>query len=476
MSPPSTSRRRSGVEASCTNIDSDFVSTPPTSSSNVPLNRAVKKQIVNKDTTRRVNTFSRLYEVINLVRSKLLPKQLELFSTTVFGKFLDAKEMQCSGQLLHFLIGNLVKHGSDDTVVGGVLYFDIEDRLVSFTISDLGHILGLNVSDKVPSYQNLVTDRGRVWQKYFPSCATRVKRKDIKKVFKAIERGKEDDNDIVSLSLLYVLSHSFLAAEEKVAVNSIHINLVDDIDKFNAYPWGRVIWENMVAKGYCQEEGIDFDKTFAPVARLEAIRIFLAYAAYKQFTVYQMDVKSAFLNGLLEEEVYVEQPPGFEINREKDQVFKLKKALYGLKQAPRAWYDTLSQYLVNNGFTKGKVDKTLFKSEEGPHILFVQIYVDDIIFGSSKQALCKKFSTLMQNKFEMSMMGELNYFLGLQVKQTPQGIFINQAKYTRDLMKKFKIENKSIVKIPMNTSQGLTPDEDGKATDPTLYRGLIGSL
>ncbi|CAH9071025.1 unnamed protein product [Cuscuta europaea] len=232
----------------------------------------------------------------------------------------------------------------------------------------------------------------------------------------------------------------------------------------------------LVAKGYCQEEGIDFDETFAPVARLEAIRIFLAYAAHKQFTVYQMDVKSAFLNGLLEEEVYVEQPPGFEINREKDQVYKLHKALYGLKQAPRAWYDTLSEYLVKNGFTKGKVDKTLFKTEEGPHILLVQIYVDDIIFGSSNQALCEKISNLMQSKFEMSMMGELNYFLGLQVKQTPDGIFINQAKYIRDLMKKFKVENKSTVKIPMNTSQGLSQDEDGKDVDPTLYRGLIGSL
>ncbi|CAH9114878.1 unnamed protein product [Cuscuta europaea] len=232
----------------------------------------------------------------------------------------------------------------------------------------------------------------------------------------------------------------------------------------------------LVAKGYCQEEGIDFDETFAPVARLEAIRIFLAYAAYNNIKVYQMDVKSAFLNGDLEEEVYVEQPPGFVILTQSSCVYKLKKALYGLKQAPRAWYDTLSLFLVNHRFTKGKVDKTLFQISVANHILLVQIYVDDIIFGSTNPELCKKFSQVMQSQFEMSMMGELSYFLGLQVKQVPEGIFINQGKYTRDLIKKFGVEGKSSVKIPMNTSQGIGPDDEGKDVDATTYRGIIGSL
>ena len=116
----------------------------------------------------------------------------------------------------------------------------------------------------------------------------------------------------------------------------------------------------LVAQGYRQEEGIDYDETFAPVARLESIQIFLAYAAYKDFKVYQMDVKSAFLNGKLQEEVYVKQPPGFEDSKHPNHVYKLDKALYGLKQAPRAWYDTLSQFLTENGFTRGKIDKTLF--------------------------------------------------------------------------------------------------------------------
>ncbi|CAH9075913.1 unnamed protein product [Cuscuta europaea] len=231
----------------------------------------------------------------------------------------------------------------------------------------------------------------------------------------------------------------------------------------------------LVAKAYCQEDGIDFNETFAPVARLEAIRIFLAYAAYNNIKVYQMDVKSAFLNGDLEEEVYVEQSPGFIIPTQSSCVYKHRKTLYGLKQAPRAWYDTLSLFLVNHGFTKGKVDKTLFQISVANHILLVQIYVDDIIFGSTNEELCK-FSQVMQSQFEMSMMGELSYFLGLQVKQVPEGIFINQGKYTKDLIKKFGIEGKSSVKIPMNTSQGIGPDDEGKDVDAIMYRGIIGSL
>ena len=145
----------------------------------------------------------------------------------------------------------------------------------------------------------------------------------------------------------------------------------------------------LVAKGYSQEEGIDYDETFAPVARLEAIRMFLAFASFKGFKVYQMDVKSAFLNGEIDTEVYVDQPPGFEVHNQEHKVYKLKKALYGLKQAPRAWYDTLSEFLMEHGFIKGKVDTTLFLKQSKSHILLVQIYVDDIIFGSTDSKLCE---------------------------------------------------------------------------------------
>ena len=231
----------------------------------------------------------------------------------------------------------------------------------------------------------------------------------------------------------------------------------------------------LVAKGYSQQEGIDYDKTYAPIARLEAIRIFLAYAAHMKFKVFQMDVKSAFLNEELEEEVYVEQPTGFVDPRYLDYVYRLDKALYGLKQAPRAWYETLAQFLIESGFTRGTIDKTLFYLKNGKDFLLVQIFVDDIIFGSTNDKLCKKFSKLMQSRYQMSMMGEMNYFLGLQVKQTDDGIFINQSKYTKNLLKKFNLQDCTAVATLMSTSTKLDPDE-GALVDVTNYRGMIGSL
>ncbi|GKA71717.1 putative ribonuclease H-like domain-containing protein [Tanacetum coccineum] len=151
----------------------------------------------------------------------------------------------------------------------------------------------------------------------------------------------------------------------------------------------------LVAQGYTQEEGIDYDEVFAPVVRIEAIRLFLAYASFKDFVVYQMDVKSAFLYGKIEEEVYVCQPPRFEDPDFPDRVYKVEKALYGLHQAPRAWYETLSTYLLDNGFQRGKIDKTLFIKRHKGDILLVQVYVDDIIFGSTKKELCNAFEKLM---------------------------------------------------------------------------------
>ena len=232
----------------------------------------------------------------------------------------------------------------------------------------------------------------------------------------------------------------------------------------------------LVAKGYSQEEGIDYDETYAPVARLEAIRMFLAFAAHSDYKVYQMDVKSAFLNGELEEEVYVEQPPGFEDSKLADFVYFLFKALYGLKQAPRTWYDTLSEFLLENDFTRGVVDKTLFVKKHKNDLILVQVYVDDIIFGSTNDDLCKRFAKLMQSRYEMSMMGELSFFLGLQVYQRQDGIFICQSKYIKDLLKKYQMEDSSTAKTPMPTATKLDKDETGKKVDITGYRGMIGSL
>ncbi|KAJ4792962.1 Pol [Rhynchospora pubera] len=232
----------------------------------------------------------------------------------------------------------------------------------------------------------------------------------------------------------------------------------------------------LVAQGFKQQEGIDFEETFAPVARLESIRMLLAFAANKGFTLFQMDVKSAFLNGWIDEEVYVQQPPGFVDHFNPDHVYKLHKALYGLKQAPRAWYGRLCTFLLDNDFSRGKMDTTLFTNKRDDHLLLVQIYVYDIIFGSTNATLAQEFSSLMSSEFEMSMMGELTFFLGIQIKQLKDGIFVNQVKYAKELVKKFDVEDSKSLDTPMGKSANIDADEKGKPMDITLYRGMIGSL
>ncbi|GJR22743.1 retrovirus-related pol polyprotein from transposon TNT 1-94 [Tanacetum coccineum] len=232
----------------------------------------------------------------------------------------------------------------------------------------------------------------------------------------------------------------------------------------------------LVVKGFRQEEGLDFEESFAPVARLEAIRIFIANAASKNMTVYQMDVKTAFLNGELKEEVYVHQPEGFVDPERPHHVYRLKKALYGLKQAPRAWYDTLSKFLLAQGFSKGVVDPTLFIRKTGKHTLHVQIYVDDIIFASTDPKDCDRFSNEMSSKFQMSMMGQISFFLGLQISQNPRGIFINQSKYANEILKKFDLHKSDPVDTPMVERTKLDEDLSGTLVDQTKYRSMIGSL
>ncbi|GKC51022.1 putative ribonuclease H-like domain-containing protein [Tanacetum coccineum] len=232
----------------------------------------------------------------------------------------------------------------------------------------------------------------------------------------------------------------------------------------------------LVAQGYTQEEGINYDEVFAPVARIEAIRLFLAYVSFKDFVVYQMDVKSAFLYGKIKEEVYVCQPPGFEDPDFPDRVYKVEKALYGLHQAPRVWYETLSTYLLDNRFQRGKIDKTLFIRRDKGDILLVQVYVDDIIFGSTKKSLSTEFEKMMHKKFQMSSMGELTFFLRLQVKQKEDEIFISQDKYVTEILKKFSFTDVKTASTPMETQKPLLKDEDGEEVDVHLYRLMIGSL
>nr|GEX14449.1 retrovirus-related Pol polyprotein from transposon TNT 1-94 [Tanacetum cinerariifolium] len=207
----------------------------------------------------------------------------------------------------------------------------------------------------------------------------------------------------------------------------------------------------LVVRGYRQEEGIDFEESFASVARMEAIRIFLAYAAHKSFSVFQMDVKTAFLHGSLKEDMYVCQPEGFIDADHPSHVYKLKKALYGLKQAPRAWR---------------------FHDD----ILVVQVYVDDIIFGSTHPRYIQLFSNLMKSRYEMSMMGEMMFFLGLQVNQSPCGIFINQSKYALEILKIYEMDSCDPVGTPMEIKDKLDLDQNGTPVDATEYHSMIGAL
>ncbi|GJQ91512.1 putative ribonuclease H-like domain-containing protein [Tanacetum coccineum] len=232
----------------------------------------------------------------------------------------------------------------------------------------------------------------------------------------------------------------------------------------------------LVAQGHTQEEGIDYQEVFTPVARIEAIRLFLAYASYMGFTVYQMDVKSAFLYGTIDEEVYVMQPPGFQDPQFPHKVYKVVKAMYGLHQAPRAWYGTLSKYLLDNGFQRGTIDQTLFIRKHKGEFLLVQVYVDDIIFGSSNPKLCREFEALMHDKFKMSAMGELSFFLGLQVLQKKDGIFLSQDKYVGDILKKFGFSDLRSANTPMDRENPWGKDGTGKDVDLHLYRSMIGSL
>nr|GEW63113.1 retrovirus-related Pol polyprotein from transposon TNT 1-94 [Tanacetum cinerariifolium] len=202
----------------------------------------------------------------------------------------------------------------------------------------------------------------------------------------------------------------------------------------------------LASRGYRQEEGIDFEESFALVARLEAIGIFIAYVAYMNMIIYQMDVKTAFLNCILCEEVYVSQPDGFLDQDNPNQVYKLKKALYRLKQAPRAWYDFLLSFLLSQKFSKGTVDRTLFTQKEGKDILL------------------------------MSMMEKISFFLGLRISQSPRGIFLNQSKYALEIIKKYGIETNDLVNTPMVEKSKLNADPQGKEVDPTCCHGMIGSL
>ncbi|CAA7027704.1 unnamed protein product [Microthlaspi erraticum] len=240
-----------------------------------------------------------------------------------------------------------------------------------------------------------------------------------------------------------------------------------EVDKFKA---------RLVAKGYHQRQGVDFHEVFAPVARWDTIRAILAKAAQNSWKVYQLDVKSAFLHGNLEEDVYIEQPLGFEVAGEAEKVYKLRKALYGLRQAPRAWYSRIEGYFEKEGFAKCYCEHTLFVKTEKEKILIVSLYVDDLIYTGNSVELLEEFKASMMREFSMTDLGLMKFFLGVEVVQDGYGIFINQQKYAVEILEKFGMENSNSVRNPIVPGQKLSKEGSGETADPTTFKQLIGSL
>ena len=233
----------------------------------------------------------------------------------------------------------------------------------------------------------------------------------------------------------------------------------------------------LVAKGYKQRAGIDYDEVFAPVARLETIRLMISLAAQNKWKIYQLDVKSAFLNGFLEEEIYVEQPLGYVKKRHEDKVYKLRKALYGLKQAPRAWNARIDKYFRENGFQKCPYEHALYMKMDGNgSVLLVCLYVDDLIFTGNDPMMFDEFKRSMIKEFEMTDIGLMSHFLGIEVKQSEDGIFISQSGYAKEVLKKFKMDSCNPVNTPVEIGLELRKSISGGNVDPTYFKSLVGSL
>lgn len=232
----------------------------------------------------------------------------------------------------------------------------------------------------------------------------------------------------------------------------------------------------LVAQGFSQVEGFDVDETFAPTAKMTTIRLVIAAAAHYGWVVHQMDVKSAFLNGQLEEEVYVAQPPGFQVPNAEDKVCKLKKALYGLKQAPRAWYKRIDSFFLEHGFYRSKSEANLYVlSEEAKRVLIV-LYVDDLVITGDHEENIRKTQEWLSQEFEMTDLGLLHYCLGIEVWQKPHNIFISQQRYVRELLIAFGMSECKSVVTPMEGNTKLSVDDPSEQVDGKLYRRLVGSL
>eukprot|EP00257_Ricinus_communis_P027923 XP_025015337.1 uncharacterized protein LOC112536724 [Ricinus communis] len=233
----------------------------------------------------------------------------------------------------------------------------------------------------------------------------------------------------------------------------------------------------LVVKGYAQVAGSDYGDTFAPVARHDTIKLLLSFAAQMGWKVFHLDVKSAFLNGELKEELYIEQPEGFQMREREDEVYKLRKALYGLKQAPRAWYQKIDAHLMQQGFKRNDNEATLYlKQEDGELKIVVSLYVDDLLVTGSQEEAVSELKKQMESVFEMFDLGLMNYFLGMEIHQCSSGIFISQKKYALDVLKKFKLEACKEVVTQIAQNEKLSKNDGEKLENPTVYRSIVGSL
>ncbi|WKA06719.1 hypothetical protein VitviT2T_024607 [Vitis vinifera] len=223
----------------------------------------------------------------------------------------------------------------------------------------------------------------------------------------------------------------------------------------------------------CQQHGVDYTEVFASVARMDTDRMIIALAAQRNWTIYQLDVKLAFLHGELSEEVFVEQPRGYEQKDNPHKVYKLKKALYGLKQAPRAWFSRIEAHFVNEGFERCHNEHTLFvKTIKGGKILILSLYVDDLIFTGNDESMFYEFKSSMMREFDMTDLGKIRYFLGFEVLQKTDGIYISKKKYALDVLKRFGMEESNSIHSPIVTSFKVFKDENGVKVDATFFKQM----